>query len=39
MANLKSNANNEDIEKHHRIIQMCIKKAFKFLESKVEKEK
>ena len=37
MTNLKSNATDEDIEKHHAVMQERIKKAFKCLEEQVEK--
>jgi aryl-alcohol dehydrogenase-like predicted oxidoreductase len=36
MTNLKGDATNEDIDKHHTIMQMRIKKAFEFLESQVK---
>lgn len=36
MTNLKGNATNEDIDKHHNIMQERIKKAFEFLETQVE---
>ncbi|MEA3522943.1 MAG: aldo/keto reductase [Campylobacterota bacterium] len=37
MTNLKGTATNEDIEKHHKIMQQRIKKAFEALEEQVEK--
>lgn len=36
MTNLKGDATNEDIDKHHQIMQDRIKKAFEFLETKVK---
>jgi len=39
MANLKGNASDEDLQKHHQIMQQRIKKAFKTLEEQVEKGK
>ena len=37
MTNLKADATDQDIEKHHAIMQKRIKKAFAFLETQVEK--
>jgi aryl-alcohol dehydrogenase-like predicted oxidoreductase len=37
MANLKNTATDEDIEKHHKIMQNRIYKAFEFLEGQVKK--
>ncbi len=39
MTNLKGSATDEEIEKHHQIMQDRIKKAFKFLEEMVTKGK
>lgn len=39
MANLKGDATDEDIEKHHQVMQDRIKKAFEFLEDMVKKGK
>ncbi|MEA1917008.1 MAG: aldo/keto reductase, partial [Campylobacterota bacterium] len=39
MSNLKSNATDDEIKKHHQIMQDRVKKAFAFLETMVEKGK
>lgn len=39
MANLKGNASDEDLDKHHKIMQERIKMAFEFLDTQVQKGK
>ncbi len=39
MANLKGNASDEDLDKHHKIMQERIKMAFEFLDTQVKKGK